>query len=119
MKISKYKLMQLRLERNFTYRQLAEDINKYFNDIVVSPASLNRWETLDKCNVNASKLLKVAEYFGVEPDELMQKQNFNYKISDTNNLSNITDSARLLAIKRIVDATEDELEMIINYLDML
>lgn len=64
-----YSLKELRARKNKTQEQVAVDLG-------ISPQTYNAWEK-DISNVAVSKVIAVAEYFGVSLSEIFLTPNMN------------------------------------------
>lgn len=64
-----YSLKELRARKNKTQEQVAVDLG-------ISPQTYNAWEK-DISNVAVSKVIAVAEYFGVSLNEIFLTPNMN------------------------------------------
>lgn len=117
--ISASKLLALRRSNNLTYRQLSDAINKLYEpSVMVSPASLNRWETQPNCHVSIRKLSAIAEYFGVPVDDLLLESAVE-TIVDIEPKKIPLDSIRVELLKKIVTASETELLLISDFMNKL
>lgn len=110
-------LKNLRLNKNITLDQLADEINEMFK-ISITGSMLSKWET-GKANPIYDHLIRLASYYNVTTDFLLgfnqdEKLDLRTTTTTTNNNNNLDTNGKFRCskkpnnIKRLVKLLEDD-----------
>ena len=113
-RVNRTRLNELRLEKGFSFQDLADDINKMYGSNVVSRASLQRWEQNENAFPHNAKLVKLANYFGIPVEELIIRCNEKETIANEIEISSLASISYLDKMLHREEIDIDEYRILVD-----